>query len=93
MIWSRFVKNKSDLKYEVIPVIKNIQSRHPILFIHFENSGENQELDQALDPLIIPITFEYTPRDTPQHNGFVERKYQTLYQLMRSMLNSSCIYG
>ena len=30
MIWSRFEKNKSDLKDEVIPVIKHIQSRHPI---------------------------------------------------------------
>ena len=83
MICSRFEKNKSDLKDEVIPVIKNIQSRHPISFIRCDNSGENQALDQSLDPLVIPLTFEYTPRDNPQHNGVVERKYQTLYQRMR----------
>ena len=75
MIWSRFAKNKSDLKDEVIPVIKHIQSRHPISFIRCYNAGENQALDQELDPLVIPLTFEYTPRDTPQHNGVVERKY------------------
>ena len=57
MIWSRFEKNKSDLKDEVIPVIKHIQSRHPISFIRCDNSGENQSLDQALDPLLIPLTF------------------------------------
>ena len=93
MIWSRFAKYKSDLKDEVIPVIKHIQSRHPISFIRCDNAGENQALDQELDPLVIPLTFEYTPRDTPQHNGVVERKYQTLYQRMRSMLNGEGIYG
>lgn len=93
MICSRFEKNKSNLKDEVIPVIKNIQYRHPILFICCENAEENQELDQALDPLIIPLTFEYTLRDTPQHNGVVERKYQTLYQRMRSILKDTGIYG
>ena len=93
MIWSRFSKNKSDLKDEVIPVIKHIQSRQPISFIRCDNTGENQALDQAIDPLTIPLTFEYTPRDTPQNNGVVERKYQTLYQRMRSMLNGDVIYG
>ena len=93
MIWSRFSKNKSDLKDEVIIVIKNIQSRNPISFIRCDNSGENKSLDQALDPLFIPLTFEYTPRDNPQHNGVVERKYQTLYQRMRSILNGAGIYG
>ena len=93
MIWSRFSKKKSDLKYEVIPVIKNIQSRHRISFICWDNEGENQGMDQSLDPLIIPLTFEYTPRDTPHYNGVVERKYQTLYQRMMSMLNGEGIYG
>ena len=79
-------KNKSDIKDEVIPVIKHIQSRHPISFIRCDNAGENQALDQSLDPLVITLTFEYTPRDTPQHNGVVERKYQTLYQQMSSMI-------
>ena len=92
MIWSRFEKNKSELKDEVIPFIKHIQSRHPISFIRCDNKGENQSLDQALDPLVIPLTFEYTPRDTPQHNGVFERKYQAFYQLMRSMFKGEGIY-
>ena len=93
MIWIRFSKNKSDLKDEVIPFIKIIHSRQPISFIRCDNAGENQAMYQSLDPLIIPLTFEYTPRDTPQHNGVVEWKYQTLYQRMMSMLNGEGIYG
>ena len=78
MIWSRFEKNKSDLKDKMIPVIKHIQSRHPISYVRCDNAGENKALNEAIYPLIIPLTFKYTPRDTPEHNGVVERKYQTL---------------
>lgn len=35
------------------------------------------------------IRFEYIPHQTPQHNGVVERKFQTLYGRIRSMLISS----
>lgn len=35
----------------------------------------------------IGIIFEYTPRSTAQNNFVVERKYQTLYNLMRDILN------
>ena len=42
--------------------------------IRCDNTGENQVLNDEIDPLVLPITFEYTPRDTPQHNVVVERK-------------------
>ena len=44
MIWSKFSKNKSDLKDEVIPVIKNIQSRHPISYVRRDNAGKIKHL-------------------------------------------------
>ena len=37
------------------------------------------------------INFEYTAPYTPQHNGVVERKFQTLYNKIRSFLNQSGI--
>lgn len=40
---------------------------------------------------LLGITFEYTPRHTPQHNGVVERKFQTLYVRVRAMINGSGI--
>ena len=45
MIWSRFENNKSDLNKKVMPVIKNIQSTHPISYIRCNNEGENQILN------------------------------------------------
>ena len=68
------------LKDEVLPIIKNIQYMNHIPLIMCDNEDENQELYEEIYPLFIPLTFEYTPRDNPQHNGVVERKYQTLYQ-------------
>ena len=35
------------------------------------------------------ILFEFTARETPQHNGIVERAYQTLYNRVRAMLNTA----
>ena len=91
MIWSRFEKNKSDLKNEVMTFIKKIQSIKPISYIICDNSGENQVLKDEIDPLVLTLTFEYTPRDTNQHNGVVENKYQTLYQQMKSIINRDVI--
>ena len=49
---------------------------------------EQKCIDQNLK-----ITFEFTPRDTPQHNGVVERAYQTLYNRVRAMLNGGGFDG
>ena len=78
MFGSRFENNKSDLKDEILPTIKQIEERNPISFILCDNSIENQEINETIDPLILPLTFKYTPRDTPQHNGVLERRYHTL---------------
>lgn len=44
-------------------------------------------------PLEISVHFEYTLSDTPQHNGVVERKYQTLLARMREIMNGEGIKG
>ena len=74
MIWSHFENKKSELRNEVLPVIKHIKSKHTISYIRCENPGENQVLNEYIEPLIPPLTFKYTPIDTPQHNGVVKRK-------------------
>ena len=35
------------------------------------------------------VQFEYTPPGSPQFNGVVERKFKTLYERVRSLLNSA----
>ena len=62
-------------------------------FIRMENGGENLEVEKLLNENMLDIQVEYTPRDTPQHNGIVERSFQTLYNCIRSMLNGAGIYG
>ena len=37
------------------------------------------------------ISFEFTPHDTPQYNGVVERAFATLYGHVRSMNNSAAL--
>lgn len=55
-------------------MIIHIQSNYPISYINCDNSGENKLLSEEIDPLILPITFEYNPIDTTQQNVVVERK-------------------
>ena len=35
------------------------------------------------------IAFEYTPRDSPEFNGKIERKFATLYWRVRAVLNAA----
>ena len=50
-----------------------------------DNSGENKDLQekclQSKD--LNDIKFEYTPRDSPQFNGCIERKFAVVYSRMQ----------
>ena len=90
--WSIFLKAKSDLKDKVIPWIRSIKRDHgvTIQIIRCDNAGENKALQQAIDKTEdLRIKFEYTAPDTPEQNGVVERKFQTLYGKVRSALNGA----
>lgn len=62
-------------------------------YILMDNGGENLELETHLRNKKIYIQVKYTPHETPQHNGVVERSFQTLYNLIKDMLNVEVIYG
>ena len=93
MCWNRFGKKKSELTELLLPIIRNIHHVHSLQYILCDNAGENKILEKKIYPLEISVQFEYTPRDTPQHNGVVERKYQTLLSRMREMMNGAGIHG
>ena len=49
--------------------------------IRCDNAGENKILEENCKKTtgLAHIKFKYTPRDTPQFNGVVERAFVTLY--------------
>ena len=59
------------------------------MFIITDNSGENISLEKEYEKYHLGVIFEYTLRSTPQHNGVVERKYETLYNSLRETMNDN----
>jgi hypothetical protein len=90
--WSFFLHAKSDLKNKVIPWILRMQKEFNVKIqtIRCDNAGENIALKHTLDnDKDLFVKFEFTAPDTPQQNGVVERKFQTLYNKVRSALNGA----
>jgi hypothetical protein len=89
--WSIFLKKKSDQVKEIIRLLKKIISvdKKKVKYIRCDNAGENKSLEKACYDEQLGITFEYTPPNTPQYNGKVERKFQMLYTHCRAMLNDA----
>ena len=52
----------------------------PVKCIRLDNAGENRDLQNKCGDSkdLNDIKFEFTPRDTPQYNGKIERKFQTI---------------
>ncbi len=51
-----------------------------------DNSGKKNALEKLCKQEGLGIKFEYTAPGTPQQNGQVERKFQTLYGRLSSSL-------
>ena len=54
--------------------------------IRLDNAGENKDLQNKCNESndLNNIKFKFTPRDTPQYNGKIERKFQTIYNRVRA---------
>jgi hypothetical protein len=72
-MWLNNLQKEIDLKVKVIKC---------------DNSGENRKL-QEIENLDkgLKNKFEYTALNTPEQNGKIEKKFQTLYAMIRAMLN------
>ena len=89
-IWSFFMKKKSDLTDRVWNWLEQCKKHGYIIEnIRCDNAGENLSLrDKINSTPQFNIKFELTAPYTPEHNGTIERKFQTLYGKTRSMLNA-----
>ena len=89
--WSAFLQQKNHLADRVLGFIKSLKTNNNIEIenIRCDNAGENVALQKLLETASIKVNFEYTPPGNPQFNGVVERKFKTLYDRVRSLLNSA----
>jgi hypothetical protein len=90
--WSFFLKQKNHAADAVINLLKKLLGLGcKVKTIRCDNAGENKDLENKCikDDKLCNIQFEYTPRDSPQYNGKVERKIAVLTGRVRSMLTAA----
>jgi hypothetical protein len=64
-----------------------------VKFIGCDNAGKNMTMKNDPETKSFGIKFEFSGPRTPQRNGKVERKFQTLYGRIRVMLNEAGLEG
>ena len=90
--FSFFLSHKDMLKLKLVPFVKNLKELGiTVKVIRCDNAGENIAFEKEAEKEKLGLTFEYTAPKTPQQNGRVERKFQTLYGRVRAMLIGSGI--
>ena len=89
--WSFFLRHK-DHQVEVLVkfLLEMKKNNTPVELIQCDNAGENKSLQEAVEKHpTLSVQFEYTPRNSPQYNGKVERRFQFLWRGVRSVLNGA----
>jgi hypothetical protein len=64
-----------------------------IRFIRCDNARKNMTIKNDPEIISFGINFEFSGPRTPQRNGKVERKFQTLYGRIRANLNGANLEG
>jgi hypothetical protein len=60
-----------------------------VKFLRLDDAGENYALEKESKQQNLVVKLEYSGTCSPQRNGKVERKFQTLYGRIRAMMNDS----
>jgi hypothetical protein len=92
LTWSMFLKQKNHTAKHLLPLLLQFRGIElPVKCIRCDNAGENKTLENKCKnhAQLCNIQFEYTPRDSPQYNGKVERKIAVLTSRVRSMLTAA----
>ena len=89
MKWTFLLKDKSQQTEVLVKFVQELQTTHGITIKRWrmDNAGENKKTFEAFIRNKFGIIPEYTARETPQHNGTVERAFAALYGRVRSLLN------
>jgi hypothetical protein len=88
---SIFVKKKSDIVELIVDKLKEFKKKGTaVKYLRMDNSGENKALKQAIDAdPELDIEVEFTPPNTPEFNGKIERRFAYLFGCLRANLNAA----
>ena len=94
--WSDFTDTKSGMVECTCKFLNAIKSRGiPVLYIRLDPAGENLKLEKRAMSIdwasLQPLEFEFTSRDTPQHNNLAELAFLYLAGKARVMMGASNI--
>jgi hypothetical protein len=90
----RLLKNKPDLKGKLKTLLTDLKiAKWNVRFIRCNDAGENLTIKNDSEIKSFGIKFEFSGPRTPQRNGKVEKKFQTLYGRIREMLNGANLEG
>ncbi|GJR41652.1 retrovirus-related pol polyprotein from transposon TNT 1-94 [Tanacetum coccineum] len=86
--WVRFLKTKDEAPAAIIKCIKNIQVRLKATVRNVRTDNGTEFVNQTLREWYenVGITHQTSVARTPQQNGVVERRNQTLVEVARTML-------
>ena len=89
MKWTFLLTKKLEQTDVLVQFVKELRDTHGIKIKHWrmDNAGENKTTFEAFIRNGFGIIPKYTARETPQHNGTVERSFAMLYGRVRSILN------
>jgi hypothetical protein len=88
------LKNKLDLKIKIKTLLTDLKTANQnARFIRCDDAGENMTMKSDSEIKSFGIKFEFLGPRTPQRNGKVERKFQTLYGRIRAILNGANLGG
>jgi hypothetical protein len=92
--WSSFHNSKAGMVEPTCELLNVLKSKGlPVTKIHLDPAGENAKLEKqakSADWVILqPIDFEFTSRDTPQHNCLAELAFPNLAGKARAMMSAA----
>lgn len=94
MKFSSFHKNKDDMVEPSCELFHkwNLAGK-TVKFIRCDNAGENRTLENRANGVDwkLNIQFEYTPRDTPQHNHLAELAFASIANKGRALMSAANI--
>jgi hypothetical protein len=94
--WGGFHTTKIGMVEPMCELLNQLKARNiPVLTIRLDSAGENFALEKrcksAAWASLQPLTFEFTSRNTPQHNSKAETAFPTIANRAKAAINAAWI--